>query len=178
MRTVTLSILLAAGAVLACPAIAQETNDPRPPETVNSSWDYTSPMGSNAFQPGLDALDSGNLAKAEMIFARALRRNPRNGAGNFYLGAVRMDLGKWDAAKKHLEIAVQKRPTHPDPKSRLGVTYAKLGDVSGAMKQRDELVKMKDACKGSCELSPYIIDGIKMIDDALAEPAATPAPQG
>jgi tetratricopeptide (TPR) repeat protein len=185
MKTVMLSILLA-GVALGSAANAQDApaaappvgvvdgSQFAPPETTNSSWDYSGPRGSsNPLQPGFDAIDSGNFTKAEALFARIRWRAPGDGAINFYLGAVRMDLGKWEDAKKPLEVAVRKIPVHPDPKSRLGVTYAKLGDTAGAHAQRADLVKMADACKGACELSPYIAAGIHMIDEALAEtPAA------
>jgi TolA-binding protein len=193
MRTVALSILLAASAALACPAHAQEAASDMPgtpsvPEysaPTDSGWeddrwrdDFGPVKIVNPFRAGFAALDAEDFATAEKIFARYVRRDQGNAVANFFLGAARMDLGKWEAAKKPLKIAVRKKPNHPDPKSRLGVTYAKLDDIAAANAQRAELVKMADACKGACELSPLIMDGIQMIDEALVEPVATPAPQG
>jgi predicted Zn-dependent protease len=90
------------------------------------------------------------------------------------MGVAKMNLGKWDEAKRYLRTAARELRKLPDPKSHLGVTYAKLGDIDGANAQRARLVKMAEACKGTCELSPYITSGIEMIDEALAEP---PAPE-
>jgi len=117
-----------------------------------------------------DALEAGDIARAEAAFIKAVRRNPFDPAAHFYLGATRMDLGNSEGARQHLELAAKKMPRHPDPKSRLGVTYAKLGDVMGANAQRAALVKLSDSCNGVCRLAPYIARGIAMIDDALASP--------
>ena len=183
MKTVVLSIMLA-GTALGSAANAQEAppappvgtvdgSQFAPPPDMNISWDYSSPRGVHRLQRGFDAMDAGNFTKAEALFARIRERAPGDGATNFYLGVIKMVLGKWDEAKMPLEVAVRKMPVLPDPKSRLGVTYAKLGDTAGAHAQRADLVKMADACQGACELSPYITGGIHMIDEALAE-APTP----
>jgi TolA-binding protein len=194
MRTVALSILLAAGIAAAVPANAQT---PPPPAgdalfpasllsyqpTSDPGWDgdaWRRPMVleriyGDRMEIGVAALKAGEFPLAEAMFADFLRLRPNSADANFYMGVAKMNLGEWDEAKTHLELAVQKKPKHPDPKSRLGVTYARLGDAAGANAQRAELVKMGAGCKGACkrELSPYIIAGIEMIDKALAE-----APQG
>ena len=191
MRIAALSILLAAGAALAGAANAQDfvmpPSDPVPnvvpdpyPSPGWDSWRHSHVDGLNGipaadpFQTGVNALRDEDFARAEMVFARIVRRDRKSGEANFYLGATRMELGKWEDAKKPLEIAVAKIPEHPDPKSRLGVTYARLGDIAGANAQRARLVKMDEACKGTCELSPYIMDGIQMIDEALAQSPLSP----
>lgn len=195
-RTVALSILLAGGIALASAARAQEApvdapvappaaGDPTlgggyspPTDAQPSIWSDGIPYSRYSMQDGIDALQARNFVEAEAIFAEALRYNRNDAETNFYLGVARMDLGKWGDAKKHLEIALRKKPKHPDPKSRLGVTYAKLGDTAAANALRADLVKMGDACKSSCRLSPYITAGIQMIDEALAETPATPAGRG
>jgi uncharacterized protein HemY len=83
------------------------------------------------------------------------------------LGVTKMSMEKWEEAKKYLEIAVRKNAKAPDPKSRLGVTLAKLGDVNGAMEQRAALEKMDKDCKGKCRNAEWIANGIAMIDAAL-----------
>lgn len=187
MRTVALSILLAGGIALSSAAHAQEAPaytpdapaaaDPSlgggyspPTDAQPSIWSDGIPNSRYSMQDGVAALQAKNLEEAEAIFTEALRYNRNNAEANFYMGVTRMDLGKWEDAKKHLEIAARKKPKHPDPKSRLGVTYAKLGDTAGAYALRADLVKMADACKGACRLSPYISVGIQMIDEALAQP--------
>ena len=186
MRAVTLSILLASAAVFASAANAQEAptltpSDPstpgayttpgkEPPVWDGDAWRHVyAPVRGNRAEIGVAALKANDFALAEESLASFLRRKPTNADANLYMGVAKMNLGKWEAAKEHLEIAVAKKPKHPDPKSRLGVTYAKLGDIAGAKAQRTELVKMAEACEAACRLSPYIIDGIEMIDEALAE---------
>jgi TolA-binding protein len=195
MKTVTLSTLVAAGAALVSVAHAQDaptmpplvmgssTMPPLVSQPVKPPWDgdawrhshiegFDSIAVRGTFQAGFSALRDHNFERAETLFARVARRFPKddNAEASFYLGATRMELGKWEDAKTSLELAASEFPEHPDPKSRLGVTYAKLGNVAGAKFQRAELVKMAEACKGDCELSPYILGGIEMIDKALTEP--------
>ena len=196
MRTVALSILLAA-ATLGSAAVAQEAPAPPagPPASSYSptgGGDYMAPTyappslwsGMDAayrrqnIGDGVAALKAKAYTEAEEIFGEFLRYNKTNADANFYMGVTKMNLGEWEDAKKTLEIAVKQKPKHPDPKSRLGVTYARLGDVAAANAQRAQLVKMHDACKNTCRLSPYITGGIEMIDEALAKTPANPAGQG
>jgi uncharacterized protein HemY len=189
MRIVTLSILLAASAAISLSADAQTAaGDPRGEQKL--TWGVPGPEISR-LELGVRALKAGEFARAEEIFVEIARREESgysafymstanranrkrdDGEANFYLGVARMNLGKWQEAKGPLEIAAEKQPMHPDPKSRLGVTYAKLGDIAGANAQRADLVKMEGACKDACELSPFILDGIRMIDEAVAKAASS-----
>ena len=188
MRTVTLSILLAVSAAFTSAASAQEAPSmPSAPADANAAaysapaepgWDgdaWRQIPGTGLARPaetGVYALMTGDLERAEKILGNVLRSNPYDADANLYMGVVQMNLGKWQDARKYLEIAARKMPKHPDPKSRLGVTYAKLGDAAGAGVQRAELVKMADTCRWACkDFTPYIAGGIEMIDEALAEPA-------
>ncbi len=190
MRTTSLPILLAASAAFAFAAHAQApppaTPAPssdvpivsQPPETVWAGdprapcCDLADIRRERSLEHGVAALEASDFGRAEEILARNLRYNKNNDAVRFYLGVAKMNLGKWDEAKRNLKIAARELRKLPDPKGHLGVTYAKLGDIAGANAQRAELVKMADACKGDCRLSPYIAGGIQMIDEALAEAAA------
>jgi len=197
MKTVTLSILLAAGAALASAATAQvpptpaSPPDPSFPTSLMNVQTHADPgwsgdpklpccdvdrgPSSGPFHSGLVALKAQDYAKAEKIFTRAVVRNQRSAEAHLFIGVTQMNLGKWDDAKKNLDFAARKRPYHPDPKSLLGVTYARLGDIAGANAQRAKLEKLADTCKADCE---YIADGIQLIDEALAAaPATIPAAQ-
>ena len=192
MKPVTLSILLASGAALVGAANAQEapTYVPSAPFTASEqtrsdppwggwsdSWrgDPSSLTTSNSFEAGVAALEANDFTRAEEIFAKSLRYNGNDLTIRFYMGVAKMELGKWDEAKRYLRSPARELRKLPDPKSHLGVTYAKLGDTAAANAQRAKLVKMAEACKGTCKLSPYIMDGIQMIDEALAQ---TPTGQG
>jgi TolA-binding protein len=188
MKTVTLSVLILVSAAFAGLANAQEapaTPTAPPAETSSyiapepSVWDgdawrrIPGPDLVSRMESGVSALKANDFALAEQIFGNVLRRKPASADANFYMGVAKMNLGEWEDAKKHLEIAVRNKPKHPDPKSRLGVTYAKLGDAAGASVQRAALEKMADTCKRSCkDFAPYIAGGIEMIDKALGETAA------
>jgi tetratricopeptide (TPR) repeat protein len=183
MKTITFTLLFAAGALFSGVASAQETPTYIPPTPFTSSEQQRSdPPGSGDVwrgEPGLvriskpiewgvAALQANDYAKAEEIFADNLRYNSSNPTLRFYMGVAKMNLGKWDEARGYLKTAARELRKSPDPKSRLGVTYAKLGDVERAQAQRQHLVKMAEACKGTCKQSAYIADGIRLIDEAIA----------
>lgn len=170
MRAGTIAGLLALTLGLAAAADAQV---PRGLERAGAAAEASASQerldvtSANRFQSGVDALQAKNYAVAEGIFEDILRRDRNNADTNFLLGVAKMGLEKWDDAKKYLEIATRKSPKKPDPKSRLGVTLIKLGDIEGAKKQREELVKLQTACKETCRDGQFINDGIAMIDGAL-----------
>ena len=183
MRSLTLCTLLIAGA-FSLTAHAQAVQaEPDPRGEMVPILGAPGPEISET-DLGIRALKLGEFARAEKIFAEIVRREhpnfamtissrsgprPESWEANLYLGVARMGLAKWEEAKKPLEIAASEN-SHPDPTSRLGVTYAKLGNVAGAEAQRADLVRMREACKDNCELSPFILQGIRMIDEALAAP--------
>ena len=186
MRTVALSMLLAASAAFAGAANAQEAPappayEPSAPFSAGNSgadpgavdnWHWESIGGvtyRNPVSAGVAALEANDFAKAEEIFSNSLRYYRSDPTFRFYMGVAKMNLGKWDEARRYLRTAARELRKLPDPKGHLGVTYAKLGDIDAANAQRASLVKMAEACKGTCKLSPYIVSGIQMIDEALAE---------
>jgi predicted Zn-dependent protease len=157
------AIVLAAGV-----ANAQRFGHP-PPMGDNSRLmvQESNAKNANYFQQGVEALNAGNFEVAEGIFEEVLRASPTNPQANLMMGSTKMSINKWEEAKKYLEIAVRKDPKSPDPKSRLGVTLIKLGDIPGAMEQRAALEKMDKACKGKCRNAEWIASGIAMIDGAM-----------
>lgn len=183
MRTVALSVLLSVAALLVFPAAAQETATPslsipatlpplsatmQEPGWSGDTWRDPGGVDLRPIDEGLFALKRGKYVTAETAFAKVLRRDADNANANLFMGVARMNLGKWEAAKANLEIARDRLPAHPDPKSRLGVTYAKLGDTAGAYAQRAALVAMAESCNAGCKLAPFISSGIAMIDAALS----------
>lgn len=186
MRVVTISVLLSAGVMFAGAACAQDapTSEPTQPYTYTSAGqDRMDPPGggvfasgdpgpaivSDHFHFGVVALEANDFVKAERDFAKSLRYNSGDAAARFYMGVTKMKLEKWDEAKRYLKTPARVMRKAPEPKSHLGVTYAKLGDIDGAKAQRAALVKLAERCNGTCELSPNIADGIRMIDEALGD---------
>jgi tetratricopeptide (TPR) repeat protein len=180
MKTVTLSVLLALGAAFAAPAFAQDTGPAPPTPAADPPIHFTMPdpgwdgdawrhvgLGIETYLlDGLRAFEKKNFTIAERKFDQYVATDTRNGEANLYLGVTRMQLGRWEDAKAPLEVALENMPRHPDPKSRLGVTYAMLGDINGAHAQRADLVRMAASCKDDCT---YIRNGIAMIDAALTQ---------
>jgi hypothetical protein len=65
----------------------------------------------------------------------------------------------------------------PEPKTRLGLTYLKLGDTASAKRMRAELAGLDHACKASCKDAVWIADGLHVLDEALGEADTGKAPQ-
>jgi Flp pilus assembly protein TadD len=127
----------------------------------------TQRINTGQYQSGMTALANKNFENAENIFEEILRQKIGDADASFFAGVAEMSLGKWEEAKEHLEVAARKKPKEPDPKSRLGITLAKLGDTAGALEQRAALQKMDKECKGSCKNAQFIASGIAMIDSAI-----------
>ncbi|MFT3725085.1 MAG: hypothetical protein QM773_16055 [Hyphomonadaceae bacterium] len=187
MRKITLSVLLGAGVAFTGAASAQEapTYFPSTPYT-SSEQQRSDPPGSGAWMDnwhgdpglvfsseslygaGIAALQANDFTKAEEIFTKSLLYNKNDVTARFYMGVTKVKLEKWEEAKRYLRTPARELRKVPDPKGYLGVTYAKLGDTEAALAQRASLLKMAEACQGTCEHSSYIANGIQMIDEALA----------
>lgn len=166
------SSLLASAALLAL-AGAAEAQVPRgftPQGADQQRLEDNRSLSSRHYNSGVEALQAGNFQVAESIFDDVLRQNPNHADANLRMGAVKMSLGKWEEAKKYLEVAVRKDPRSPDPKSRLAVTLIKLEDIPGAMEQRAALEKMSKDCRGKCRNAEWIANGIAMVDAAMPKP--------
>lgn len=76
------------------------------PRTDPALWALT------AFTSGRQALDSGDLARAEQELQRALAYVPDNPETNFALGNLRLTQGKRAEAKSFYEMALRLNPKH------------------------------------------------------------------
>ncbi len=182
MKATVYSILLAGLTALAGAAHAQEASNIPTPFTASAQERDTSGWSGDYWRgdpglpvaftgqvhPGVAAIEANNFAQAETLFARSLRFNKNDLDLRFHMGVVKMELGKWDEARQYLRTPARELRKDPKPKSLLGVTYARLGDVASANAQRDALLNMAAACAGSCERAAEIESGIQMIDEALA----------
>lgn len=187
MKTVTLSMLLGAGVAFAGAANAQAappTYVPSTPYTYSEQQRHDPPstgawmdnwhgdpnlgvVSNNSFGAGVAALQANDFTKAEEIFTKSLLFNKNDVTARFYMGVTKVKLEKWEEAKRYLRTPARDLRKVPDPKGYLGVTYAKLGDTEAALAQRASLLKMAEACQGTCEHASYIANGIQMIDEAL-----------
>jgi hypothetical protein len=125
-------------------------------------------------QNGVEALENKLYPVAEKIFGDLLLRDPTTLDANFLMGLSKIGLEKWAEAKAFLEIAVKQEPKRPEPKTRLGLMYIKLGDPAAAVRQRAELANLDKDCKKVCADSFWIADGLASLDQALAPKGSTP----
>jgi tetratricopeptide (TPR) repeat protein len=167
MHAGKVSALILAAAFMAGTASAQVPRGFTPQGADQQRLESNTSLSSKHFQDGVDAIRAKNFHAAEGIFDEVLRQNPNHPEGNLMMGTTKMSLGKWEEAKKYLEIASRKDKKNPDPKSRLAVTLIKLGDMDGAMQQRAELEKLSADCKGKCRNAEWIAAGLAMVDSAM-----------
>jgi predicted Zn-dependent protease len=167
MHTGKLSAMILAAAFTAGTAGAQVPRGFTPQGADQQRLESNTSLSSKLYNDGVQAIQAKNFQVAEGIFEEVLRQNPTHPEGNLMMGTTKMSLGKWEEAKKYLEIAVRKNAKSPDPKSRLAVTLIRLGDMDGAMKQRADLQKMSDDCKGKCRNAEWIAAGLAMVDGAM-----------
>ncbi|MDZ4761501.1 MAG: tetratricopeptide repeat protein [Alphaproteobacteria bacterium] len=171
-----LTLLLGAAAIVALAGAGHAQRYGHAPAAGSDPTGFSqSPNDSNAIrlQEGREAIGSKNFRGAVFALSDVLRHNPTHPEANLLMGVARMSQDEWAEARKHLEVAVKKSPKEPDPKSRLAVTLIKLGDIPAAMKQRDDLVRLGEACKSRCRNAEWIAAGLAMIDATLP-PAPAP----
>jgi hypothetical protein len=170
MKSFVVSILLIGATALVGSASAQGGSSEPHPSVWGADWRPMGPEPDASKIPlsGLRAMKDSNFAKAEAIFADYLGRRTGDADANLYMGVVKMNLDKWGEAKAYLETAATLEPAHPDPKIRLGITYAKLGDTAAALAQREALARMSASFR-SRDVSSHVNEGIATIDKALGE---------
>jgi hypothetical protein len=120
------------------------------------------------------ALDAQDYAAAETTLGQLVSRRPTTRDAFFLMGLAKSGLGKWEEARTSLEAAVLSEPKRPEPKTRLGLAYARLANFDGARKLRADLAVLAGDCKQTCPDATWIADGLKALDEALA-PGAQPA---
>jgi hypothetical protein len=114
------------------------------------------------------ALQASNFGTAETAFAELMRRGRKEPGINFLMGLTKIGLEKWDEARVYLEAAIVDEPKRPEPKTRLGITYVKLNNIDAARQQRAALASLDAECKRTCKDAAWIIEGLALIDEALA----------
>jgi predicted Zn-dependent protease len=164
---------LAMAGVLGAPVHAQVPRglNPAAAETARESAKVNN---AGLYQAAQEALQARNFPVAEAALRDLVRADRLNPELNLMLGIALMGQERWADARQPLETAVRKAPKSPDARSRLAVTYLKLGETIQAEAQRAELVKLSDRCKGTCRDAQWIASGIAMVDGTVG-PALPPA---
>ena len=123
-------------------------------------------------QQAVTALQAQDYARAEVTMREMMQRKPPTPDANFLMGLTKTGLEKWDEARGFLELAVQAEPRRPEPKTRLGLVYAKFNRMNDARLQREALSELSVACGGTCPDATWIADGVRTLDQALASAEA------
>jgi tetratricopeptide (TPR) repeat protein len=123
----------------------------------------------------LAAMQAKDFAAAEAAFAELMQAGGRLDLGaNFLMGLAKIGLEKWDEAQPFLEAAIVDEPSRPEPRTRLGITYAKLSKMDAARQQRAALASLDAECKQTCADAKWIAEGLALLDKALeSKEAAT-----
>lgn len=117
-------------------------------------------------EQALAALQAKDFATAETALAELMQRGRGDGA-SFLMGLTKIGLEKWDEAQVFLEAAIVEEPKRPEPRTRLGITYAKLNKTDAARQQRAALAGLDGECKRTCKDATWIAEGLALLDQAL-----------
>ncbi len=123
-------------------------------------------------QSAVQALQAQDYAAAEKNLSDLLKIKSAPPASNFLMGLAKIGLEKWDEAQLFLETAVATEPKRPEPKTRLGITYAKLNNTDAARQQRAALAGLDVDCRQTCADAQWINEGLVLLDQALASEEA------
>lgn len=123
-------------------------------------------------QQAVTALQAQDYAAAEVTLREMLERKQPTPDANFLMGLAKTGLEKWDEARGFLELAVQSEPDRPEPKTRLGLVYAKFNRMDDARRQREALGNLSLSCAETCPDRTWIMDGLRTLDQALASAEA------
>jgi tetratricopeptide (TPR) repeat protein len=129
------------------------------------------------YQEGVTALQASKWKDAQRAFEDVLRVADRDPNTNYMLGLAYVGEEKFKDSKRYFENAVKfSKGEHAQARGWLGKVYIKTGDAKKADEQKTALVALKAKCAGTCKDAAIIDAAIKQVDDAIANPAASLAP--
>jgi tetratricopeptide (TPR) repeat protein len=85
------------------------------------------------FQQGQEALQAGELDKAEANFRKVLRSDPRAAAAYVNLGVIEMRRKNWENALRELQHAEKLAPKMSGIRLNIGLVYYRQGDYVAAI---------------------------------------------
>ena len=89
-------------------------------------------------------VDQRLLREAAAEYKTALRLDPSYMLARINYGALLLDLGKPEAARKELELATQRAPSSASAWNNLGIVYAVSGDAKKATSAFEKSAKLDD----------------------------------
>ena len=118
-----------------------QKNLPKAKENVDKSIELKSNYLDAIFlQSQIDAA-LGNIREAAISTEKILSISPNNPPIYFRLGLLKYELKDWNGASKAFEQAITLVPVYANARYFLGLSYEKLGRVSDALVQFEELAK-------------------------------------
>ena len=97
------------------------------------------PSALNRYALGQGYLQAGRLQEAEAQFREVKRLEPREVNGDFGLGLVLSQEGRYAAAIEQFEKTLELKRDFYDAYAEMGYAYADMGDIDAAMQQLEHL---------------------------------------
>ena len=186
MTSRTLCALLTLAIFSAAPAAAQATNPLSPEKGLWNAPDYDANYKAErieedktreldaSYKAAVGALEAKDYAAAEPILDELIRRKFGKPDTNFLMGVTKAGLNKWDEARAYFQVAIEKEPNRPEPKTRLGLTYVQLGALDAAREQRRQLAGLNTDCNMTCPDAKWIGEGLVVLDEAISPRVVDP----
>ena len=67
------------------------------------------------------------------MFHQSIKANPRHNEAHYNLANLYAEVGNYNLAKIHYEIAIELEPSFPNSYFNLGLTLAMMNDYTGAI---------------------------------------------
>jgi len=163
-KTVVTVILTALATTASAESIfVRKTSTPTPVRTSTVEINY-----SFFLKRGIQNYLEGDYTTASMLLHRALRNNPSDGVGNYYMGLTKVKIGNDRGALPYLKLANQIFPNAPQSYEALGAAYAKSGQTKKAQRVLSELDSIK-TCAENCASSADIESARMIIKSAIGQ---------
>jgi predicted Zn-dependent protease len=93
---------------------------------------------------------------AEEAFRRLLEENPDDAVAHLYLGNIRRDTGRLEAALQEYRTAIQLDPDFPDPYRETGFLYYGQGNYRRAVEAFQTYLEMAPQAADAAEIRDYV----------------------
>jgi tetratricopeptide (TPR) repeat protein len=128
------------------------------------------------YQDGLAAMDAKDYRTAQRAFKDVLSVQRNDANANYMLGVALVGDNKVKDARAYLERAVKASAEMANARGWLGYVYVKTSQADKAAEQKTALEALRAKCATTCKDAADIDAAIKRIENAIANPAASLAP--
>lgn len=123
------------------------TPDPSAPYSPPTELDRNTTRAEELSRQGADALDAGDLERAEALFRESLTADLFYGPAHNNLGVVFLKQGKLYEAAQEFEWAKKLLPSAPDPRVNLAIVLERAGSEEDALASWQEAVEIAPRCE-------------------------------